>query len=64
MAAPLKPKTKLKTFYASMHVTRVEQWCVEAQDAEHARALLAAGEGHRCHLGDRLHIAVDKVLDS
>jgi hypothetical protein len=36
-------------------VTRVEEWCVEAQTPEEARALLAAGEGHRCHLGDCLH---------
>jgi hypothetical protein len=28
------------------------QWCVEAESAEDARELLAAGEGYRCHLGD------------
>jgi hypothetical protein len=56
-------KSKLKTFHATMHVTRAEEWCVEAESAEEARELLAAGEGHRCYLGDRLHIVVDKVLD-
>jgi hypothetical protein len=48
-------KTRLKTFHATMTVTRMEEWCVEAQTPEEARARLAAGEGHRCHLGDCLH---------
>ena len=39
---------KLKTFHATVHVTRLEEWCVEAETAEQARALLVAGEGHRC----------------
>jgi hypothetical protein len=59
--AALKPKPK--TFHATMHVTRAEEWCVEAESVEEARELLAAGEGHRCHLGDRLHVVVDNVLD-
>ena len=41
--------TRLKTFHATMVVTRMEQWCVEAATLEEARALLVAGEGHRCH---------------
>ena len=28
--AALKQKPQLKTFYATVHVTRVEEWCVEA----------------------------------
>jgi hypothetical protein len=48
--------TRLKTFHATMAVTRMEEWCVEAQTPEEARALLAAGQGHRCHLGDCMHI--------
>jgi hypothetical protein len=54
---------KLKTFHATMLVTRAEEWCVEAASADEARALLAAGEGHRCHLGDRLHAEVANILD-
>jgi hypothetical protein len=61
--AALKLKPKLRTFHATMHVTRAEEWCVEAESAEEARELLAAGERHRCHLGDRLHVVVDTVLD-
>ena len=29
---------------------------------EEARALLAAGEGHRCHLGDCLHLELQDIL--
>ena len=34
---------KLKTFHAAMHVTRLEEWCVEAETAEQAKELLAMG---------------------
>jgi hypothetical protein len=40
--AALKQKPLLKPFHATVHVTRVEQWCVEAETAEEARELLAA----------------------
>jgi hypothetical protein len=59
----LKQKSAQKTFHATMLVTRAEEWCVEAESAEEARALLAAGQGHRCHLGDCLHAEVASVLD-
>jgi hypothetical protein len=48
----------LKTFHATMLVTRTEEWCVEAETAEEARRLLAAGDGHRCSIGDYLHVEV------
>jgi hypothetical protein len=41
-----------------------EERCVEAETAEEARQLLALGEGHRCHLGGRLHEEVQEVGDS
>jgi len=44
-----------------MLVTRIEQWCVEAESAEEARELLAAGEGYRCHLGDCVQVEVESV---
>jgi hypothetical protein len=50
-----------KTFHATMLVTRIEQWCVEAESAEEARELLAAGEGYRCHLGDCMQVEVERV---
>ena len=56
-------KRKPKLFHANMVVTRIEQWCVEAETAEEASALLLAGHGHRCHLGDRIHAEIQNVLD-
>jgi hypothetical protein len=44
-------------------VTRIEEWCVEAETPEQARELLASGEGHRCHFGDRIHAEVQNVID-
>ena len=60
-AAVLKRKTQLKTFHATMHVTRVEEWCVDAESPEEARELLAAGAGHRCQMGECLFLEVDSV---
>ena len=61
--AALKQKfePELKTFHATMLVTRADEWCVEAQSAEEALELLAAGRGHRCHLGERLQFEVESV---
>ena len=38
-----RQKHKRKTFHASVQVTRIEDWCVEAESEEEARALLASG---------------------
>ena len=58
-----KLEPELKTYHATMLVTRAEEWCVEAESVEEARELLAAGLGHRCHLGDRLHFEVEGLED-
>jgi hypothetical protein len=54
-------KSKLKTYHATMHVIRTEEWCVEAENAEEARALLAAGEGHRCASGDCVDVELQSL---
>jgi hypothetical protein len=46
-----------------MLVTRVEEWCVEAETPAQARALLAAGVGHRCTPGESIHVEIDSLLD-
>lgn len=56
-------KRKKKTFYATVHVTRVEDWCVEAESAEEARALLATGEGERSCLGECVYLDVQDVSE-
>jgi len=62
--AALKRKPELKIFNASMHVTRVEEWCVEAETVEEARELLAAGAGYRYQIGECINIEVDSVIDA
>jgi hypothetical protein len=57
------PKKKLKTFYASLHVTRVEDWCVEAESEEEARGLLASGQGERLRIGDCVYLEVAELSD-
>jgi hypothetical protein len=59
--AALKLKPKLKTFHATMLVTRFEEWCVEASSAEEARELLDSGGGYRCHLGDCVQVDVESI---
>ncbi len=57
------PETKPRLFHARMLVTRVEEWCVEAETLEQARALLAAGAGHRCTPGESVQVEIDSILD-
>jgi hypothetical protein len=52
-----------RLFHATMLVTRAEEWCIEADTAEEARELLAAGQGHRCHLGERVQFELERVED-
>ena len=61
--AARKQTSKLKIFHATMLVTRAEEWCVEAESADEARRLLAAGEGYRCQVGDCIHLDVQHVED-
>jgi hypothetical protein len=56
-------KKKPKIFFASLQVTRVENWCVEAANAEEARAMLARGEGDRIGLGDCIFVEVQEVSE-
>jgi hypothetical protein len=44
-------------------VTRVEQWCVEAESAEEACELLVAGAGYRCEIGECINIEVETIED-
>ena len=62
-AARSVAKRKRKLFYATVQVTRVEDWCVEAASAEEARALLAQGEGERFRLGDCVHLEIQDVTE-
>ena len=48
----------------SMFVDASDDGAVEAETADEARALLAAGHGYCCHIGDRLHLEVEKLVDA
>ena len=55
--------TKARTFHATVLVTRMEEWCVEAESAEQARELLEAGAGHRSTVGDCLQAEIERIDD-
>ena len=59
--AALKLRPQRKTFYATMQVTLVEEWSVEAESAEEARELLSSGLGERAHVGERVHCEVVSI---
>ncbi len=58
-----RPKPALKTFHATVLVTRAEEWWVEAETAEEAQALLASGEGHHAALGECVHVELGGMLE-
>ncbi len=60
---PIRTKQKLRTYHATMLVTRAEEWCVDAQSLEDAIALLSSGQGHRCQLGEVLDVELERLLD-
>ena len=60
--AALMLKPRPRTFHATVQVTRVEEWCIEAETAEEARELLAtSGGGYRVHIGDCVNLEVESV---
>jgi hypothetical protein len=56
-------KRQRKLFYATMQVTRVEEWFVEAENVEEARTLLESGGGQRAQVGQCVHFEIDKLSD-
>ena len=55
-------KNKMQTYHATMLVTRAEEWCVQAANAEEARVLLTQGEGHRCAAGEVFAVELGEFL--
>ncbi len=62
-ASKLRLRPVPRVFHATVLVTRIEQWWVEAETAEEARELLAAGQGHHDALGERVDVEVEAMLD-
>ena len=46
-----------------MLVTRAEEWWVEAETAEEARALFASGQGHHHALGEPVHVEMEELFE-
>ena len=63
MPAKSATKTRPRLFHARMVVTRMEEWCVEAETPEEASALLAAGAGHRCTPGESIHVEFERLIE-
>ena len=63
VARKQRPQPRLKTFHATLLVTRLEEWWVEAETVEEAQTLLASGEGHHAALGERVHVELEGVLE-
>jgi hypothetical protein len=59
----LRPRPQPKVFHAMMLVTRAEEWWIEAESAEEARALLASGQGHHAALGERVHLELEELFE-
>ena len=57
-------KAKTRLFHARMLVTRLEEWCIEAETSEEASRLLAAGVGERCTPGQSVQVEIDSILDA
>jgi len=51
----LKREPQRKMFYGTMHVTRVEEWCIEAESAEEARKFMNNGQVELPQTGKCLH---------
>jgi len=60
-SAALKPDRKRKIFHATLHVTRMEEWSIEAESVEEARRLLNDGQGERSHVGQCIHCEVASI---
>jgi hypothetical protein len=59
----LRPRPQPKVFHAAMLVTRAEEWWVEADTVEEARALFTAGHGHHSSFGERVHVELEELLE-
>ena len=59
----LKSRPRRHVFHATMLVTRAEEWWVEAETAEEARALFASGQGHHHALGERVHVEMEEMFE-
>jgi hypothetical protein len=53
--------TKPRTFHATLHVTRIEHWSVEASSKAEAVEKLGALTGDCAHIGPAVHYELDAL---
>jgi hypothetical protein len=58
-----RQKLRLRTYHATVIVTRAEEWCVDASSPDEAQELLLSGYGNRFHMGDVLQVEFARMLD-
>jgi len=63
MRPAAKPKPQRRVFHAIVQVTRTEEWFVEAETENEARALLESGGGQRAQIGECTHFEIGKLID-
>jgi hypothetical protein len=59
----MSAKNKRKIFHATMHVTRVEEWFVEAETVEMAKWLLERGQGERAQVGECVQLELTDISE-
>jgi hypothetical protein len=52
-----------RTYHATMHVTRIEEWFVEADSPEEAQKLFETGQGERGHMGELVQIEFGELRE-
>ncbi len=59
----MQAKQSRRIFHATMHVTRVEEWFVEAETVEEAKQLLRSGQGERAQFGECVEIELAQISE-
>ena len=59
----MAPNDHRRTYHATLHVTRVEEWFVEASSPEEAKNLLETGQGERGHIGELVQIEFGELRE-
>jgi len=56
-------RTRRKVYHATVQVTRIEEWFVEAETEEEARQLFESGDASGSQIGECVHFEIGKLTD-
>jgi hypothetical protein len=54
-------QAELKTYHAVVHVTRIEEWIVDATSSKEAESLLLQGRGHQLGSGECVDVRLERM---